>query len=86
MPPLSIPGKRLVMLFGVPNGGDFLALRKTFNPQTFFIFYAAAETNSVRGESFLERFSFVHNFYNKTLAANKHERHEKKQSKEYAVS
>jgi hypothetical protein len=56
-------GKRLMMLFGVPNGGDFFAVRETANPQTFFVFYAAAETDAVRGESFLERFFVFHKTY-----------------------
>ncbi len=54
-------GKRLVMLGGVPNGGDFFAIRKTFNPQALFIFHAAAETDAVGRVSFLERFFVVHN-------------------------
>jgi hypothetical protein len=54
-------GKRLMMIFGVPFSNDFFAVGKTENPQTFLVFYAAAETNSVRGEDFLERFFFIHN-------------------------
>ena len=50
--------KRLVMLVGAPFGGDFFAFWETANPQTFLVFYAAAETDAVRGESFLQRFSF----------------------------
>ena len=57
-------GKRLMMRFGVPFGNYFVARfgRKTADSQAFFIRYAAAETNSLRRVSFLQRFFFVHKF------------------------
>jgi hypothetical protein len=77
-------GKRLMMRFGVPFCGNFFAVRKTFNLQSFLVFDAAAETNSVGSVGFLQRFFVVHNFYDKTLATNKHEKARKIKSTIFA--